>query len=172
MGSEEEEEADFFAELEKDLVFLSEDEGAAAREKALEEYNSRKLADAEAKEKELKDRIQSMIVQAEDSKRSRKERFKARRNRRKLGVRRSEGTDLDDFMSGKTALHTEKAVRDGSRRYLSLAEERKERRESLNTQSRQEHRKKMKHGSATATSLDSFDNKSEGSNMRETSKGG
>jgi len=113
-----------------------------------------------------------MIVQAEDSKRSRKERFKARRNRRKLGVRRSEGTDLDDFMSGKTALHTEKAVRDGSRRYLSLAEERKERRESLNTQSRQEHRKKMKHGSATATSLDSFDNKSEGSNMRETSKGG
>merc|ERR1711871_1143648 len=30
----------------------------------------------------------------------------------------------------------------------------------------------MKHGSATATSLDSFDNKSEGSNMRETSKGG
>jgi len=179
VDSEEEEEADFFAELEKDLLFLSEDEGAAAREKALEEYNSRKLADAEAKEKELKeqiesmkDGIQSMIVQAEDSKRSRKERFKARRNRRKLGVRRSEGTDLDDFMSGKTALHTEKAVRDGSRRYLSLAEERKERRESLNTQSRQEHRKKMKHGSATATSLDSFDNKSEGSNMRETSKGG
>merc|ERR1711937_936644 len=99
----------------------------------------------------------------DNTKRSRKERYKARRNRKNLGVRRSEGTDLDDFVDGKVEIPTASEKSGGERRFLSLAEERRERMESLNTKSRQKHRQSVKSGSGTAVNLDgtsfAFDSK-------------
>merc|ERR1712100_643955 len=159
-NSDEEEEADFLAELDKDLLFLDDGEAAVERARALEKHEKEKQAEEERAEQELKAQIESMkdgiqrMAIEDNTKRSRKERYKARRNRKNLGVRRSKGTDLDDFMDGKAELHTASVNSDGEKRFLSLAEERKERMESLNTKSRQEHRQSVYRGSDSAVSMD------------------
>merc|ERR1711990_124988 len=159
-NSDEEEEADFLAELDKDLLFVDDGEAAVERARALEKHEKEKQAEEERAEQELKAQIESMkdgiqrMAIEDNTKRSRKERYKARRNRKNLGVRRSKGTDLDDFMDGKAELHTASVNSDGEKRFLSLAEERKERMESLNTKSRQEHRQSMYRGSDNTASLD------------------
>merc|ERR1712072_856970 len=89
-NSDEEEEADFLAELDKDLLFLDDGEAAVERARALEKHEKEKQAEEERAEQELKAQIESMkdgiqrMAIEDNTKRSRKERYKARRNRKNL----------------------------------------------------------------------------------------